>query len=467
MEKAKQTNKKSKKKLSDKQLLIIILCTMLLILIGYASREIYYSYTGSLRSEMIDYVTEEQIINVEGIVIRNEGLSSGKKMDSLLKKSSSGTYSPVVSDGENVAKNQSVAYIFENEENADKYREIEEIKSRLALLTKLQDSENISYLDLTMLNSEIASSVSSLIEANDNNDLSALDSRIDDLCYKLTSKQIITGEEINFKSEMKELTKRKNKLEKELGKKENVVSPRAGYFVSNVDGYERRFDYRNIAENGLSVDEISKMQKTKAENADKYFGKIISEHAWYFVFNTDFQGASTLKVNNTVRVSFPDKNISDFEMVVTSLKRKDDKMAVVLRCITMNENMLYLRNERAVITIDSFYGLKINNSSLKNYNDAFMGVYAYVGNVALFKPINIIYSTDKYVIATPISEYYVNKETGTISLTEPKPSEEQDDEESQKKDNWEKVDVDKNNVLKAYDRIIVKGRNLYDGKVIG
>ncbi len=464
MEKKKNKQKKTIKKLNDRQLLIIIICTTLLIVMGYAARGIYYSYTGAVRSEVVNYVTEAQRISVEGLVVRDEGLSSGKKTNSLLKKSSDGTYSPVVSDGESVAKNQSVAYIFENKENADKFREIEEIKSRLNFLEKLQDSENISYLDLSMLNSEIASSVSYLIDANDKNDLSDLNSRIEDLCYKLTSKQIITGEEINFKSEIKSLTKRKDKLEKELGQKKNVVSPRAGYFVSDVDGYEKLFDYKKIAEEGLTVSEILKMEKKKPESTDEYFGKIISEHAWYFVFVTDFQQASTLKVNSDVSVSFPDKNISDFQMTVTSLKRKDNKIAVVLRCVTMNENMLYLRNERAVITIGTYYGLKISNSALKKYNDELMGVYAYVGNVVLFKPIKIIYSTDKYVIAEPVSSYYDDNESD-VSASAPDSS--AVGETSSENDGKQEIQIDKNNVLKAYDRIIVKGRNLYDGKVIG
>lgn len=487
MEQKKITPKNNQKKLNDKQILYIIIAVVVFIVVAYAARGIYYSYTGSVRSEVINYVTENQNINVEGIVIRDEG-SSNQSGSSLLKKASGGTYAPIVSDGESVAKGQSIAYIFQNEETATKFREREEINERLNLLTQLQDSENIGYLDLSMLNSEIAASVSNLIALTENNDLSKLDSKISNLCYKITSKQIVTGEDVDFKAEIKELNKRLDKLEKSAASKKDVVSPKAGYFVSKVDGLEDICDYKKVAQDGLTYDKIKKLKKVQPKNTDNYFGKIISEHAWYFAFNISFKEASALKVNKSVKVSFPDKNVSDVDMIVTSIKRKGDNAAVVLRCLSMNDNLLYLRSEKAVITIASYYGLKINNSALtkitntveKKYSkEVTMGVFANVGNIALFKPINIVYKTDEYVIALPVTKYYELKDefkqnndasfSSSESITEVTSSSSASDEtsETQNDPRYEEKEIDKKNVLKAYDRIIVKGRNLYDGKVIG
>ncbi len=454
----KRKEKKSNKKLSDKQIFLIIICVSVFIILGYTVRGIYYNFTGSVKSEIVNYVTENIKVNVEGVVIRDEAGTNGK--DSLLKKSSNATYSPIVSDGECVAKNQEIAYIFDKETDASNFRALEEVKNNISLLNKLQDTKNIGYLDLSMLNSEIASSVTDIVYNINKNDLSNLDSDISNLSYKITSKQIITGEKVKLKTKLNELNKRKRELEKSIGHKQNVTSPIAGYFASNVDGYETVFDYKSISENGLTVDEVNKLKKAKSKNSDNYFGKIISEHAWYFTFNLSYLKASSMKVNQDVYVSFPDKNVTDAKMKVSSIKRQGKNVAIVLKCMTMNDNMLNLRKENAVITIASYYGLKISKSALKSYNtDGIKGVFAYVGNCALFKPIDIIYNAEDYVIAKPIAKFTDDPEEAkkdeTIILS---PSETGDETT---------VNVENKKILKAYDKIIVKGRNLYDGKVIG
>ena len=121
--------------------------------------------------------------------------------------------------------------------------------------------------------------------------------------------------------------------------------------------------------------------------------------------------------------------------------RADKNVAVVLKCTQMNEALSGLRKEKAEITVNTYKGFQISNDALVENKDGLTGVYVLAGKRVVFKPIKILYYADNHVMAAP-AVYY--NEDGEI--------------------NKEKTpDLPR---LAAYDRVIVKGKNLYDGKVI-
>ena len=86
-------------------------------------------------------------------------------------------------------------------------------------------------------------------------------------------------------------------------------------------------------------------------------------------------------------------------------------------------------------------GFRISNSALVENEDGLTGVYLLAGKRVMFKPIQILYHADNHVIAVA-AVYYNDK--GEI------------DEEKT-------PDLPQ---LTAYDRVIVKGKNLKNGKII-
>ncbi len=123
-------------------------------------------------------------------------------------------------------------------------------------------------------------------------------------------------------------------------------------------------------------------------------------------------------------------------MSVSGLNKTGDALAVVLKCKSVDKDILKLRKENAVISLGNYSGYKISNEALTDDGKGNLGVYVYSGQIAVFKPIDVVYRTDSYVLA---------------------------DSAVDESDN----NADKSKILKQYDRIILKGRNLYDGKVLG
>ena len=64
----------------------------------------------------------------------------------------------------------------------------------------------------------------------------------DNITQKITTKQIATGEKMDFDSAIESYKAEYASLESALGDYDRVKSPYAGYFVSSVDGYEKSHD---------------------------------------------------------------------------------------------------------------------------------------------------------------------------------------------------------------------------------
>ena len=432
-------NKKREKNVSDKNIIIAILSVFAAVIMLYVGIDAYYDRTGTVRTEYTNNVTENKKIVAKGFVVRSEATDNEQKNPYVLMKSDSGIYSPVVSDGESVAKFGAVAYVFKNESQLSAYKESLELQSEIDLLTALQDEGNISCLDVTMLNSEIVSAVRDYIDAADDNDFSKISNLTDTIDYKITSMQIATGKEFKFTQEISSLKKQKEKALKKIGNKNIVISPSAGYFSSNVDGYEGMFSFERIADEGMTPAELDNLLSAEIKPDENAYGKIISEHTWYFAFNMDFMTSSSLKDGMILNVDFPKAGISDLSMKIMSINRDGDRVCVVLKCVSMNDKLLSLRKETAEITIGSFTGCKISKKAITSV-DNILGVYVYAGNCCYFKPIEILFDNEDYVIAQPL---LINEEKNNGGAS------------------------DELHTLKAYDKVIVKGRNLYDGKVIG
>lgn len=417
----------------------IIIAVVSIILIGYIVTGIYDNYTGSIRTEFTFSTSASDIIKVTGVVFRDEYKKKNSQNSAIIKGNDGDIYSPVVSDGESIGKNEPIAYVFNTQDQLDAYKESLEIKNNIETLTKLQDSKNMEYLDVDLLNLEISDALQNYIKQCDSNELNDISTLTETLNYKITSKQIITTQQIDFSSQINSLEKQYKQLQKQIKNKKVITSPYAGYFVSKVDGYEQLCKYSAVTENKITPSSIEKILNKQVKVTENAYGKIVSQHTWYFVFNISFAQSSKIKVNNEVYVDFPEKGITDIPMTVSSMTKDGDKVSLVLKCRTMNSELLSLRIEEADVKIGSYKGCKISNEALVS-KDGVMGVYIYSGNCAIFKPIDIIYNGDDYVIANALL-----------------------------------IDEDKTNggaeddlhTLKAYDKVILKGRNLYDGKVIG
>ncbi len=431
----------------DKKLLKIIGIAAVVLVLMYIIHNTYTSYAGKLITEFALNYTQEESISVEGFAIRDEGTKKGKKNSSFLYKNDNKIYVPLVDDSANVSKNDSIALAFSDEASAEAYREREALKEKINALNQLKSQGGLSYLNVVGLNSMIYSSVMNYAELIDSPSVEGISKVRDDLSQKITTKQLATGEKLDFNSAISVYEAEYEALEGALGSYERISSPYAGYFVSSVDGYENLVSYDDAKDKKLGskyVETLINAQKSEDENV---YGKVVGNFIWYFVFDMAASEISTMDEGKTVYVNFPGKGLENIKMTIYDIaEEKDNIITVTLRCKLMNEELVTLRKEKAEVILNRHNGLKINRQAIVKNDEGLDGVYVLSGNLVEFSPVDIKYYGEDYVIADKYYVFEKNKKGDTVI-------------------NYEKTDGYR--AIRLYDNIIVKGRNLHDGKIIG
>ncbi|MBQ4267334.1 MAG: hypothetical protein IJB93_03995 [Clostridia bacterium] len=204
----------------------------------------------------------------------------------------------------------------------------------------------------------------------------------------------------------------------------------------------KNYDYSTIG--SKYVEALLNTEKSEEQNV---YGKIVGSFIWYFVFDVAASEISSMDEGKTVYVNFPGKGLEGIKMTIYDISEVKDSLATVtLRCKLMNEELVTLRKEKAEIVLNRHNGFKINRQAIVKNDEGLDGVYVLSGNLVEFSPVDIKYYGEDYVIA---DKYYVlekNKKGDTVI-------------------NYDKTDSYR--AIKLYDNIIVKGRNLHDGKIIG
>lgn len=106
-------------------------------------------------------------------------------------------------------------------------------------------------------------------------------------------------------------------------------------------------------------------------------------------------------MGKTITVNLPFSAVSSVKATVAAINenRETGEAALVLACNLMNSDIALLRQESAELVIASHTGLKIPTDALRVDEDGNKGVYVLSGNIAKFKKVNIVYSTDDFVLS--------------------------------------------------------------------
>lgn len=384
-----------------------------LFFIFYVSYQVYLTSFEKVETETALEKTVNNSLFTTGFFVREE---------EYIVNSASGTVIPVAQDGKKVAGGDTVAVVFKSDSSVESYMRTELLKSELERYTKLNSITPSSGIDADALDSSIGSAISELVDKIDANDIDNLSSSYAALRDSVTKKQLILGADINFQDIIDGIN---NELEMLEGRKldhETINATGSGYYIANVDGYENAFDYKQV-ENILPEQVDTLLGSERAQVADDVMGKLVTGFNWYIVCKLEIEDIAELDVNSFVTVDFPYSSTEALKAQVVAVNVSGaDTAAVVLRCNVMDEELANMRIEDIEIIFNSVTGFRVPANAVREV-DGVKGVYILRSNSVTFREINIVWTSDEYVICN-------------------------DDE------------------IKLYDEIITKGKDLYDGKAI-
>ncbi len=390
----------------------------LTIIVGFIVISQLYRYfhkpitTGSV----IHYETYNGI-DLEVIAIRDEKVLTSKK---------DGVVSYNVKDGGKIEKNGVVADIYSDSEDVAAREEIASLKASIKNLEEISGYNNTEAVDIDLLDSKIDTALINLVNESASNGMEGAEASAE-LLKLLNRRQIATGLSTDFSSLINSYKDRLERLEStQNDAKAHVKSKESGYFVSGVDGYEASLDIKDIDK--LSPKDIKNLKTDGKEYEGAVIGKIVSDYEWYLAAVITLDESLKLTEGSEMTLLTGFDSCRQLPVTVKQINKgsSGDEAVVVFSCTYMNSDLAAMRTGSMTVVLETYSGLQVSSKAVR-FVDGQKGVYVLSGSVISFVPIEVLYSTDNYCICA-------SQTTGIR--------------------------------LKLYDEVIIKGKNLYDGKVI-
>lgn len=419
MENSKKEKVNKKPENSRKDVIAIIVVVALIF--AYVFYECYTATNVDVETITAVNSTVYESIDTKALVIRDE---------KVINTNANGVTVAGADDGEKVKQGGIVAMTFSSEESAKEYSTLEDLHAELDYYIDLESKSAGVATDIATVDRDIQDDVNEYIRTVNSNSLDNLSDCANDLNDKLTRRQMIIGETVDFSAVKSELENQINNINTTACQPTAYVkSEESGVFSSYTDGLETAFDYNKVTD--LDVNTLNSYieQASQPSQSSNSFGKLITSYKWYFCAAVDADDVQKINNGDVLNVTLKDSD-KIIECTVESgadVQPGDSQTVLILSSSQLDSEISSMRLEDIEIRYNEHTGFKIPSSAIHIDEDGNKCVYALVANQVAERTGNIIYSTKDYVIF----------ESGS--------SEE--------------------NSIRYYDQIITKGKDLYDGKV--
>ncbi len=389
-------------------------------LLVYAGYQIWRFFYNPYNTEIAVNFSVSESLHVNGIAVRTE---------TVIEDSYDGSISYVYQDAEKVLKNRVLAYTHASNDTVNKISILDDLEKELDLLKEANNNVSQLYGSSEYINTQLGSSVSDFSGYIIKNDLSGFSDIKNKLLLSLNKKNALVGNENHFEERIAALENDYNTLKEQIDADASgtISSPKTGYFISEIDGFENLIDKDSLFEK--SVSEIEKIIGTEVVPMEQKVGKIADNYKWYYAISVDKDKAEMFKEGKTLKVNFDGINYT-VELSVDSKITDDtsENVIVVLLCEMFTPELASLRQISADIIFNTLTGLRISNDAIRFDNEQNIGVYVLDRQEVKFKTIDIIYSGNGYSVV--------------------------------------KTNKGQNTALQLFDEVFVGGNDLYVGKVV-
>lgn len=400
-----------------KRILVITAALLLFVYVGYQA---YMIFRPKLQTETVNRVTAYQTLETDGIVFRDE---------TVITEQPNGYLFYSAENGSRVSRGGKIADVFASQADALAQQELDKLDTDIASLASINAQGTANRANLSTINQQIDATWLEITTAAQSTVFGGMADYHSRLLTLLNKQQITIGRVANYDERLSEMrTERKTLAASFQAATGKVTAPVAGYFIGNLDGYEGYLDIDDAT--GLSAAEVQQALAYTPQSVSTGIGKIVGDYEWYLACVLPLSQAAELKAGATVDVRMPFVNSESIPMQVASInKDAEGNAALILRCTHMDQALSTVRVEKIKIRLKEYEGIRIPDEAIHFNDRQEQGVYVQVGNVLAFRRIRVLYhdANDKFSVCD------ITDESGYAQL---------------------------------YDKIAVKGENLYDGKLV-
>ena len=387
-----------------------------LLLIAYLCYHVLIVPYQSIETEQtVSYTARDTIEAEQAYIIRTE---------TVVESDAKGSYRYSIGNGERVASGSVIADIYNNDTVVQSVAKIEDLDRQIENLESLSNYSSGVVVDIGQLNDQAHGSLVELLNSVEQGDFSDCRTKAQDLLSVINRRQTITGQTADFTSLISSLKVQRENLAASIGNPiGSVKSPCAGYFVSSVDGYENAFNIDDI--DSLTPEKLKEIKgEQPKENA---VGKVVSDVNWYIAVAITFEQSLQFAPGDKVEVDISTSAVVTVPAKVLQVNKSvaSNEAVLILSCSYMSSELSSLRTPSVSVVLHSYDGLRVSDKAIR-VNDGKKGVYTSNGTSIEFVPVKVLYTGNGYVVC-------------------------------------ERADPMKKG-LHIYDDVVVKGKNLYDGK---
>ncbi len=208
-----------------------------------------------------------------------------------------------------------------------------------------------------------------------------------------------------------------------------ITAPAAGYFVSAQDSEKQMYTPEALATMSPAELKDALAQPSQTNDAN-VAGKLILDYRWRYYGLVTQKQAEKFVEGTRVEISFPNVSAESVPATVVNVTVDEENgtAKVELLCDYINETVVTLEHEKADITFATYEGIRIDRQAL-HIVEGQNCVFVKYGNLVYQKNITILFENEDYIL--------VPSKTTTGE-----------------------------NEVKLFDEIVVRGTDLYDGKIL-
>lgn len=399
----------------------IALALVAVILIVDIAYQLAGAMVNTVETMPLSMVSEEQVFTSDGYVVRTE---------KTITASVEGIVSPSVTDGTKIAASDRVAEIYgDSPLQAEQFAELKRALNQQALLNEAYAKKNV--YSQTTADREIARLTAEIQQLTAEGKTDNLSELTDALQVMMYIRELKVG---------RDLTDAKNTLDERVqelkaqvgGSLSTIYADRGGYYYAECDGYESYLSVADLleADSVLLGDLLAK--KLEPQELSGTAGKIVTDYVWSVVIKLPFAKAQALGEGKSYSVML--SGLSDSRLSM-KLERKvseyeSDDVYLIFSCREQPAGFAYSRYQTVSVIIGTAEGFRIPVGALRVLNGV-TGVYVLKGSVVEFREVSPMVMSDGTILADAAAE-----------------------------------PTDKYSALKYYDILVVRGKELYVGKIV-
>ena len=408
----------SRKYFGSNRVLVTVAGVFTVFLLVYLIYHTFFNGAGDYRTQTTQMYTYNQEVDTHGLVAR---------VEQPVDQSISGYVSYPYQDGAWVNQDAVVALTYSSAEQAATLSQLRVLDDRIAKLQELQGVTTSQSTNLEALNQQINDSIGNIVGVGITGNAEDLADNQSQLLVQLTTRQLATGTAVDLSASLAQLQSQRDSISQNATPISSAAAPVAGYFSSKVDGLEGSITPDFLLT--LNLEQLQSYEGQVQEPQTNTAGKIITDKTWSLAAIIPYDMVDDLRVGSQVELDFQIHGVESIPATVVQITQENNlsDAVVVFSTSYVLEELTNLRYTAVTVKFGTTTGLRVDESALQVV-DGQKGVYVEMGYTVQFKPVEVLYEGNGFVLCDPNS--------------------------------------DLDNALTIYDEVIIEGKDLYDGKII-